>query len=108
MAVRAVSSGLTAEVNSGRSAISSLARTAKTLNVPWPTTRPRFLSRPRTWFSRSRLIDQQRPAREQCLDSVAIKVLDAHFLEPAGLHDACDAAASLGSFLLTCIFSTAF
>ena len=37
-------------------------------------------------------LDQQRPAREQCLDSVAIKVLDAHFLEPAGLHDACDAS----------------
>src|SRR5690242_6123542 len=37
-------------------------------------------------------LDQQRPAREQCLDSVAIKVLDVHFLEPAGLHDACDAS----------------
>src|SRR6201982_548659 len=37
-------------------------------------------------------LDQQRSARQQCLDSVAIKVLDAHFLEPAGLHDACDAS----------------
>src|SRR6476646_5308111 len=37
-------------------------------------------------------LDQQRSARQQCLDRVAIKVLDTHFLEPAGLHDACDAS----------------
>ena len=30
-------------------------------------------------------LDQQRPARQQCLDRVAVEVLDAHLLEPAGL-----------------------
>src|SRR5262245_15968689 len=38
-------------INSGRSAISSSARTAKTLNLARPITRPTFLSRPRTWFA---------------------------------------------------------
>src|SRR6476659_709506 len=36
-------------------------------------------------------LDQQRPARQQCLDRVAVEVLDAHLLEPAGLHDASNA-----------------
>jgi hypothetical protein len=40
----------------GRPSINSSARTAKTLNLARPMTRPRFLRRPRTWFSRSRLI----------------------------------------------------
>src|SRR5262245_7505309 len=42
--------------NSGRSSISSSARTVKTLNLARPMTRPTFLSRPRIWFSRSSLI----------------------------------------------------
>src|SRR5215510_10387640 len=33
-------------------------------------------------------LDQQRPARQQRPNSVAIEVLDAHLLKPAGLHDA--------------------
>src|ERR1700683_102863 len=33
-------------------------------------------------------LDQQRPARQERLDRVAVEVLDAHLLEPAGLHDA--------------------
>src|SRR5262245_60787560 len=32
-------------------------------------------------------LDQQRPARQQRSDQVTIKVLDAYFLEPTGLHD---------------------
>src|SRR6266496_4186942 len=35
--------------------------------------------------------DQQRPARQQRSNRVAIEVLDAHLLKPAGLHDAGDA-----------------
>src|SRR5947209_15526811 len=56
MALRALSSGRTTAINSGRSSISSSARTVKTLNLARPITRPTFLSRPRIWFSRSRLI----------------------------------------------------
>src|SRR5215469_10038340 len=56
MALRALSSGPTTAINSGRSSISSSARTAKTLNFARPITRPTFLSRPRIGFSRSRLI----------------------------------------------------
>ena len=55
-AFRASSNGLIAAISSGRPAINSSARTAKTLNLARPITRPRFLRRPRTWFSRSRLI----------------------------------------------------
>src|SRR5258706_623543 len=36
-------------------------------------------------------LDQQRPARQQRPNRVAIEVLDAHLLKPAGLHDAGDA-----------------
>ena len=35
-------------------------------------------------------LDQQCPARQQRSDRVAVEVLDAHLLEPAGLHDAGD------------------
>src|SRR3974377_819541 len=34
------------------------------------------------------VLDQQCPARQQRSDRVAVEVLDVHFLEPAGLHDA--------------------
>jgi hypothetical protein len=53
-ALRASRSGLIAAISSGRPSINSSARTAKTLNLARPITR--FLRRPRTWFSRSRLI----------------------------------------------------
>src|SRR6516165_2570413 len=56
MALRALSSGPTTAISSGRPSISCSARTAKTLNLARPITRPTFLSRPRIWFSRSRLI----------------------------------------------------
>src|SRR5262245_8261902 len=56
MALRALSGGPTTAINSGRSSISSSARTAKALHLARPITRPRFLRRPRIWFSRSRLI----------------------------------------------------
>src|SRR5258705_3461842 len=36
-------------------------------------------------------LDQQRPARQQRPNRVAIEALDAHLLKPAGLHDAGDA-----------------
>jgi hypothetical protein len=50
------------------------------------------LSRLRIWFSRITLdLDQQRPVRQQRPNRVAIEVLDAHFLKPAGLPDAGDA-----------------
>src|SRR6185369_4072085 len=35
-------------------------------------------------------LDQQRPAREQRPDRVAVNILDVHLFEPAGLHDAGD------------------
>jgi hypothetical protein len=54
--LRASSNGLIAAISSGRPSINSSTRTAKTLNLARPMTRPRFLRRPRTWFSRSRLI----------------------------------------------------
>src|SRR5712675_975915 len=37
-------------------------------------------------------LDQQCPARQQRPNRVAIEVLDAHLLKPAGLHDAGDAS----------------
>src|SRR5215813_9321431 len=36
-------------------------------------------------------LDQQRPARQQRPNRVALEALDAHLLKPAGLHDAGDA-----------------
>ena len=36
-------------------------------------------------------LDQQRTARQQRPDRVAVEILDAHLLKPAGLHDAGDA-----------------
>src|SRR6266446_5099787 len=103
MALRASSSGRTAATSSGRYSISSSARTAKTLNLARPMTRPRFLSRPRTWFSRSRLIltsKQVRPARQQCPNRMAVDILDAHLLEPAGLHDAGDPGSIIAVALI--------
>src|ERR1700686_2134963 len=52
-------------------------------------------------------LDQQRPARQQRPDRVAVDILDVHLLEPAGLHDAGNPIASLRSLLLICILSTA-
>src|SRR5262249_48645162 len=73
----------------------------KTLNLARPITRPTFLSRPRIWFSRSRLIltsnvrlAQQRPNR------VAIDIFDAHLLKPAGLHDAGDPGSIIAVALI--------
>src|SRR6266446_980504 len=87
MALRALSSGPTTAINSGRSSISSSARTAKTLNLARPITRPTFLSRPRIWVLEITLdFDQQCPARQQRPNRVAIEDLDAHLLKPAGLH----------------------
>ena len=35
-------------------------------------------------------LDQQRPARQQRSDRVAVDILDVHLLEPARLHNAGD------------------
>src|SRR5437773_383164 len=45
-------------------------------------------------------LDQQRPARQQRPNRVAIEVLDAHLLEPAGLHDAGDAGSIVAVTLI--------
>src|SRR5256886_910615 len=37
-------------------------------------------------------LDQQRPARQQRPNRVAIEIFDAHLFKPAGLHDASDAS----------------
>src|SRR2546423_9994905 len=90
MALRASSSGRTAAINSRRSSISSSARTAKTLNLAGPITRPRFLSGDLV-LEIALDFDQQRPARQQRSDRAAVDILDTHLFEPAGLHDAGDA-----------------
>jgi hypothetical protein len=83
------SSCLTAAISSGRFSINSSARTAKTLNLARQMTRPRFLKKATDLVFEIALdLHQQRPARQQCLDRVAVEVLDAHLLKPAGLHDA--------------------
>src|SRR5215467_12503176 len=91
MAVRAVSSGLTAAVRSGRSAISSLARAVKTERAVADDETEVLEQGTDLVLKIAFDLNQQRPARQQRLDCVAIKVLDAHFLEPAGLHDTSDA-----------------
>src|SRR5262249_36580536 len=45
-------------------------------------------------------LDQQRPARQQRPNRVAIEVLDAHLLKPTGLHDASDASRILAVTLI--------
>jgi hypothetical protein len=35
-------------------------------------------------------LDQQRPARQQRSDRMAVDILDVHLFEPTGLHDAGD------------------
>jgi ABC-type branched-subunit amino acid transport system ATPase component len=60
MALRASSNGLTAAISSGRVSITSAARTAKTLNLPRPMTRPKFLRRPRIWIRRRRGLSWRR------------------------------------------------
>src|SRR5262245_34769690 len=91
MALRALSSGPTTAINSGRSSISSSARRAKTLNLARPITRPTFLRRPRIWFSRSRLIfTSNARLTSNALTIMIVEILDANLLEPAGLHDAGD------------------
>ena len=53
---RALRSGSTAAASSGRASVSSTARMRNTFILARPMTRPRFLSSPRIWFSRFRLI----------------------------------------------------
>src|SRR6266478_3443864 len=91
MALRALSSGPTTAINSGRSSISSSARTAKTLNLARPITRPTFLSRPRTWFSRSRLIltSNARLASSALTEWLSRSLTRTSLNQ--GLHDAGDA-----------------
>src|SRR6266516_2146048 len=45
-------------------------------------------------------LDQQGPARQQRPNRMAIEVLDAHLLEPAGLHDAGDAGSIVAVTLI--------
>src|SRR6516162_6490121 len=45
-------------------------------------------------------LDQQRPARQQRPNRVAIEVLDAHLLKPAGLHDAGDPGSIIAVALI--------
>src|SRR2546423_2897984 len=45
-------------------------------------------------------LDQQRPARQQRPNRVAIEALDAHLLKPAGLHDAGDAGRIIAVTLI--------
>ena len=93
-ALRASSSGLDGnhQLRDGPRSIPRLAR-AKTLNLARPITRPRFLRRPRTWFSRSRLILTSSSARlaSSALTEVVLSIsLTCTLLEPTRLHDARD------------------
>src|SRR6476620_2124530 len=45
-------------------------------------------------------LDQQRPARQQRPNRVAIGALDAHLLQPAGLHDTGDPASIIAVALI--------
>src|ERR1700704_5053404 len=101
MALRALSSGPTTAINSGRSSISSSARTAKTLNLARPITETEVLEQTADLVLEIPLdLDQQRPARQQRLDRVTIEILDANLLEPAGLHDAGDAGRIIAVTLI--------
>ena len=51
----------------------------------------KFLSKPRIWFSRSRLIFTSNARLFSSFDGMTIEILDVDLLEPAGLHDAGDA-----------------
>src|SRR5262245_30865591 len=108
MALRALSSGPTTAINSGRSAISSSARTAKTLNLARPITRPTFLSRPRTWFSRSRLIltSNARLVSKALTEWLSRSLTRTSLNQPVCMMRAMP-AAWLRSLLLICILNTA-
>src|SRR5437899_876247 len=84
------------------------ARTAKTLNVARPITRPRFLKRPRTWFSRSRLIltSSARLASSALTEWLSISLTCTSLNQPVCVMRAIP-TASLRSLLLICILSTA-
>ena len=89
MALRASSSGLTAATSSGRFSINPSARTAKTLKLGGADDETEVLKQATDLVLEITLdLDQQRPARQQPLDRMAVEILDAHLLEPAGLHDA--------------------
>src|SRR5262245_61122899 len=90
IALRALSSGPTTAINSGRSAISSSARMVNTLNLARPITRRMFLSSWRIEFLTSRLLLTS-SAR---LASIALaEWLSRSLTRPcAGLHDAGDAS----------------
>src|SRR5262245_3357651 len=45
-------------------------------------------------------LDQQRPARQQRPNRVAIDIFDAHLLKPAGLHDAGDPGSIIAVALI--------
>ena len=45
-------------------------------------------------------LDQQRPAHQKRLDQVAVDILNAHLLEPAGLHNAGDAGSIVAVALI--------
>ena len=66
-----------------------------------PMTRPRFLRRPRTWFSRSRFIlTSNARLASSALTAWLSSSLTPHFLEPAGLHDASDASRVVAVVLI--------
>src|SRR5262249_47944818 len=88
-ASRALSSGSIAAASDGRLSASSAARLANTFIFAWPMTRPRFLRRPRIWFSISRLIltSGARLTRR----ALVAEFFDTYLLVPSTLHDARDA-----------------
>src|SRR5262249_2933277 len=83
-------------------------RTVKTLNLARPITRPTFLSRPRIWFSRSRLIltSSARLASSALTEWLSRSLTRTSLNQPVCMMRAMP-AASLRSLLLICILSTA-
>src|SRR5438105_3880218 len=90
-------------------AILDQSRTVRTLNLARPITRPTFLSRPRIWFSRSRLIltSNARLASSALTEWLSRSLTRTSLNQPVCMMRAMP-AASLRSLLLICILSTAF
>src|SRR5262249_13961061 len=73
----------------------------ETLNLARPITRPTFLSRPRIWFSRSRLIlTSNARLASGALTEWLSRCLTRTSLKPAGLHDAGDAGRIVAATLI--------
>src|SRR3984957_9714524 len=93
---RLPSSGTTEAASSGRSSVSSAARTANTFIFARPITSPRFLRSPDLVLKISLDLDEESSADEKSLARVTVEVFDTYLFVPSTLHDAGDSHRVVG------------